>query len=456
MTIVHQMVVFEECGLHRSLTTDWTLPSLCCIVHYASDMRDASDGRCRAIIGSVHVQSNIGAIHPIDSLAYPLEATMACQDYLPDSLHPGKVILLAGAGASAYLGVPALDQLLKRAILGIDDISIDEEVVERIRRTSQMVVAAPPGLRNKAVFEEVIVKLKEYWAISETLRTDSLFQHEFGQMPSEVGSGHLAGKWKAALTQCYRVLLHYYGPAKIAERNQSAEFQTILRLLRTLTEHNGGRLHIYTTNYDCSYQVLASNCQNICFMSHIHNKTGRFSEGWYNLRPDLEDFELPKVYVHRLHGCVGWFTSNGGLAEEIYGSGSDLEIVDDDKLPSMCLKLVTSQLVGTNPVFASAFEEFCSHLKDIDILLVWGYSFRDLEVLRAINQAFSQRAPFPVLYIDPFMKETVAMQRVRDTLHTAPIPIDPRFVPKNIDWKPVDGYERLIDAVIDSLEKEGV
>ena len=116
-------------------------------------------------------------------------------------------------------------------------------------------------------------------------------------------------------------------------------------------------LHVFTTNYDCSYQVLASNCQDISFMSHIGNKHGRFSDNWFSSRTDLDDSELPKVYVHRLHGCVGWFTSDGGLTEEVYGSGSDLEIVDDNKLPTMCLKLVASQLVGTNQVFISAFEE---------------------------------------------------------------------------------------------------
>jgi hypothetical protein len=372
---------------------------------------------------------------------------MACRDFSPEPVAPGKVILLAGAGASVHLKLPTLEDLMEAAVLGNDIVA------DRIRDTRDAIQAAPQR-RTKAIFEELIVQLRYYLKMAETLRFDYLFKKEFGEMPSEVKNGAFAQKWKDALTRCYRVLLTHYGPAEIAKRKDSAEFKTTLQLLKELAGLNGGTLHVFTTNYDCSYQVLASNCQDISFMTHIDNKHGRFSDNWFSARPDLDDSELPKVYVHRLHGCVGWFTSEGGLTEEQYGSGSDLEVIDDNKLPTMCLKLVASQLVGTNQVFISAFEELCDHLREVDVLLVWGYSFRDLEVLRVINQAFSQRRSFPVLFVDPYLDEKTALGHIRSSLHDAPVPLDLRFRPKKIPWITNDGHRQLITAVIESLKAE--
>ena len=90
------------------------------------------------------------------------------------------------------------------------------------------------------------------------------------------------------------------------------------------------------------------------------------------------------------------------------------------------------------------------------MLLVWGYSFHDLEVLRAINQAFARETQLSLLYLDPFMSEDKALWNVRFTLHDAPIAVDPRFKPKRINWFPSDGLERLITTTIDTLRMEGV
>ena len=88
------------------------------------------------------------------------------------------------------------------------------------------------------------------------------------------------------------------------------------------------------------------------------------------------------------------------------------------------------------------------------MLLVWGYSFRDLEVLRVINQAFSQRRSFPVLYVDPYLDEKTALGHIRSSLHDAPVPLDLRFRPKKIPWITNDGHKQLITAVIESLKTE--
>ncbi len=360
------------------------------------------------------------------------------------------VMLLAGAGASAYLGLPALADLLQQAHVGPDS-----DVADRIRRTRNAVEANSARFAP-AVFEEVIAQLKYYVETAVLLRTDSTFACELGSMPADVVTGVVEHKWNEALTECYRVLVREYGPQSIDPR--SVELKTVVRLLEELCGINDGHLDIYTTNYDCSYQVLASNCRTIQFFTHINNTTGHFSEQWHPASPGLADSRLPSVYVHRLHGCVGWFTDEGTpfSTEEVYGSGEHLDVADDEYLNRMCIKLVSSENVGAKPAFASAFEEFSAHLATARVLLVWGYGFRDLEVLRVINHAFSVRAtPLPIYYVDPFLTEPSAIHRIRRTLREAPVQVAPQLRPKQVDWRPGDGHDRLVQAIVEALTQGG-
>jgi hypothetical protein len=230
-----------------------------------------------------------------------------------------------------------------------------------------------------------------------------------------------------------------------------------MELLKALAEINAGQIHVYTTNYDCSFQVLATNSTEITFLTHIDSENGRFRENWYSSSPSAKS-ETSHIYVHRLHGCVGWFNESaapnqGTIVREVYGAGSDLEIDDDDFLDQMCIKLIASQLIGTNPAFASAFEEFCSDLRKTKLLLVWGYSFRDLEVVRAINHAFSERKfPLQILYLNPFLPEARAIDTIERTLLQAPIQLAGQFRPRKIAWTPIDGLANLVPAIIKSIK----
>jgi hypothetical protein len=277
-----------------------------------------------------------------------------------------------------------------------------------------------------------------------------------GQIPYDVDNCSLEWKWKQALTKCYRILLEEYGPNRI--NSESKQFAVTVDLLAKLAQRNGGNIHIYTTNYDCSFQVLATNCDKLKFLTHIDDKTGRFTDTWHHGN-QTNLLKLPRVYIHRLHGCIAWFNVSdpavgGSVIREVYGAGSNLEIVDDDFLHQMCIKLISSQLVGTNQAFASAFDEFCSHLRVAQILLIWGYSFRDLEVVRAINHAFSERSStLPIFYIDPFLSESLARDRIEFTLLTAPVPPSPGFMPKMIDWTTPDGLDNLVPKVMKTLNK---
>lgn len=162
-----------------------------------------------------------------------------------------------------------VDSLSRRAVLGNDDVA------KRIREVYTSIEAE--GVK-RPVFEELIERIGAYQRIAHMLRTDSTFRNQISQVPVDVESGNLEDKWRRALSRCYRVLLEEYGPARI--RGNSEELRTTLSFFAELASLNSGDLHVFTTSYDCSYQVLANNSEKLKFRTHIDNVTGRFKDQW--------------------------------------------------------------------------------------------------------------------------------------------------------------------------------
>lgn len=357
------------------------------------------------------------------------------------------VILLTGAGASASLGLRTLESIVD-PISGVR-IPLDGKVSETIQSTWKKVKASK---RREATFEEVIGQLNEYLQCANLMAHDHVFSSVLGQVPYQVATGEFAKTWEDALMECYGIMLEFYGPNRINKDGRA--FHYVIEFLKFLASRNQDRLHVFTTNYDCSYHVMASNTSKLSFVTHIENeKSGHFRDTWYYTRPDLKSKNIPLVYLHRLHGCVAWFSDSKapyGLYE-IYGAGSDLTISEPKYLNQMKIKLVSSEQIGTNPAFSLAFNEFYDQLKSCKTLLVWGHSFRDVEVLRAIKNAIETRTtPLEILYLDPYMTEEEAIQRIRQTLAGDPLSMGASIKPKNV---PCDGDDKLIAATRTAIKK---
>ena len=360
-----------------------------------------------------------------------------------------KLIILAGAGSSHDIGYPTLENVLKVAMIG------DDGVDYIIRQTR---VELEEETKDSAVFEALIVKLKDYERIAFALRKDHVLLETYKPVQS-MRDISIEQQFSRALAKCYGILAKSYGP-QVIDRNKKA-FTSLSVMFDRIAKQNQNVLDVYTTNYDCSFQVLASNFDHLSFYSHINNEDGRFRDNWYKSRKDLDDAALSKIYVHRLHGCIAWFNQpdrDGGpsFSYEKHGAGGSDELsISAEELHNMCIKLIAAQLLGTNRVFASAFDEFNEHLRTVNTLLIWGYSFRDLEVTRQINQALLARAdnPFKIYYVDPFLSEYKVVDNIRRTLRNAPIQISPAFRPQKIDWVPEDGREALTDQIVKITEE---
>ena len=159
-----------------------------------------------------------------------------------------KVVLLMGAGSSAIIGLPTLDQLLSsKKITPTDPKSF--QIVENARLVVQTTKY------GNAVFEELIPLLRRYLDCARMFREDFFFRQQFGELPNAVTTGEFEAKWKRALVECYRLLAETYGPQSISPNCEG--LQATLTLLKALADLNGGELHVFTTNYDCAFQVMA-------------------------------------------------------------------------------------------------------------------------------------------------------------------------------------------------------
>lgn len=359
------------------------------------------------------------------------------------------VILLVGSGASSCLGLPTLESIIDPHI-GVK-LPLNSKVMNTIRQTWEMV----PGLRGReATFEEVIAKLKSYSESATLLAKDQPFRSALANIPHQVNTGEFERIWKDCLIECYRILLEYYGPKRI--NPNSEEFRTTIKFFKKLSTFNNQRLHIFTTNYDCSFHVIASNTDELSFITHIDSNTGCVRDNCYYQRLDLQDKDIPLLYIHRLHGCVAWFLDPRApyKLREIYGAGANLEIRDENLLSEMCIKLVSSEQLGINPAFSLAFHEFYEQLKSCKVLLVWGHSFRDIEVLRTINNAIETQSQAPkILYLDPYLTEQQANESIRSTLAGVPGGIGNNIIPEDISRVVQDGNDKLISNTIKVINR---
>ena len=298
---------------------------------------------------------------------------------IPTKLN-GDLVVLIGAGASSYLGLPGLNDLLQNPERGIG-LKINDPVYTTMYRVWGIVESSRPGQAN---FEELITRLKTYYQTALLMREDDVFASHLGSVPHSVTTREFESVWWLALTACYRQLLDKFSPQCIDPN--TAEFHVSIELLERLIRFNSLQaIHVYTTNYDCAPNLMASKAERLAFVSHIDNHSGHFRENWYSVRKDLGNADgRPLLYLHRLHGCVAWIADQNCPfhLREIYGAGGKLEIAHESDLHKICIKLTSSERIGTNPAFLLAFTEFAEHLRSCGLLLVWGYSFRDVEVSR--------------------------------------------------------------------------
>jgi len=362
-----------------------------------------------------------------------------------------KMILLAGAGFSYDLGYRKLkDQLIN------------------MMKTEGFISYLMNKVGQIGSIEMLINRLNKYKEIDNWIRWDDPILRDAYDVRLEMRGGD----FHHALTSCYETLVKNYGPkdSNIAYQNK---FRARAEILQKIAKANkpSNVLDIYTTNYDCAFQYMASEKDQpkLTFLTHISNekvknKDGEFKAGkWYDPMENYLDTDirayLPNVYIHRLHGCIAWYNKKekGRVvsAHEKDGAGGTTPFVfEGDRdyfLYNLCIKLIGSEYLSAKEVSSSAFNEFYDQLTRIDTLLVWGYSFRDVEVLRQINHALlARKKPFRIYYISEIVSAGLVQKNIDEiknnideTLKNTPTSLSPDFIPIRLNWNKDLGYDAL-------------
>ena len=357
-----------------------------------------------------------------------------------------KIILLTGAGFSSLVGYKTLSAIVN-ALDGVHlPLNSDSPEIELIRETWK-IIKGQKG--DKATLEDLLGRLKYYTEVAELIKGDHIFSGELRANLPHVISGQFKRKWENALNYCFRLMLENYGPEK-AQTNADG-YDLIQEVLTMVAKSNGGNLHLFTTNYDCGLNVMAANSKTTNFYSHINNKDGAYENKWYLVTESAHRKENPNLYLHRLHGCVGWFFDPRfpyGI-HEIYGSGQSLSIDDPNKLNQMAIKLVSDEKIGNIPAFSLAFQELSEVIMKCEKILVWGHSFRDREVLRCMITVAEKRKgrSFQIYYVDPYLDEKVARGNIRNTIIEVPGISHNILKPIRINWVVQDGYAMLKEQI---------
>ena len=359
------------------------------------------------------------------------------------------LILLTGAGAS----VPAGLMTLKSIVDGISGAQVpldNQNAGAEVAKETWKVIRGIRG--DNATLEDLLARLQLFVETAELIKSDHVFSDELKAHLPHVISGQFRAKWEKALAFCYRLMLDNYGPHKV--KVDSDGFLAIHNTLAYLSSLNQGTLHLFTTNYDCLLDVMALKQPGINFYSHIDNEAGNFQSNWYLNNSHSDTNNSPKVYVHRMHGCIGWFAeprSPYGI-HQVFGLGEKLHIEDEKKLTQMAIKLISEDKVGARPAFSLAFQEFSNALETCTDLLIWGHSFRDLALLRSMINVQSNRSKkFRVHYIDPYLTENEVRENIQNTISGEPDLSVSAITPQRVNWDTSYGWPELLNSIDKSI-----
>ena len=222
-------------------------------------------------------------------------------------------------------------------------------------------------------------------------------------------------------------MLQHYGPFECSHKHcDGCQFKDqcnyTLSFLSSLANINGGSLHLFTTNYDCSLKTLALKKRALSIYDHISNNLV-FEKGWFGDKRRNTN----SVYLHNLHGCVTWSTDSGrgiGGVFEMVKSPTESAFDDCPTIDKMGIKLVTESTIQ-NPAFAMAFQELREALQLCECLVVWGHSFGDIELLRALNEEALNRKGrrLNIVNMNLYESKEVIRRHICSTLGKAPVNI---------------------------------
>ena len=281
----------------------------------------------------------------------------------------GRIIVLAGAGASRALGFPTMAEFPKLFA------SIGGELSD----LTDGMGWAEKGGDLEFIYDRLDLYVEAGQCCVE--EGDMNLQQAFG------GSDHaaeLCGRARSALSRLEELIVEKLGKVTCSERPPLMNYSQVVNELIRIS---GSPLRVFTTNYDLTFESLPCLSKPGALVNGIRPDRRSREFRWSRAASDDAADEATRVVLYRLHGCSHWFAdADAGEFDRIVYL-PELPRFEKNTRPIVIFPARRKAGLEYRNPFSFAYNELRKAIVSAELCVVIGYSFRDPGIEDAILDA---------------------------------------------------------------------
>lgn len=298
-----------------------------------------------------------------------------------------KVVVLAGAGASAALGKWTMKAFLDELVSRIQPETEERHALSLVNRlhpeSEDDLEVLIDGVHDLRTVEDVI----------------ALEGEETHLIPSIVSLTRASALLRRRI---YDMIIDHYASV---DPQQAMQLHSPMWQAVTDFDTSSNFIPVFTTNYDWGFETLAhaSNVNLIDGFATSNDLVGTWSRTNYDRQVGRRPARSRDMALFKLHGSTSWYRSNGRIEKHNL----------NQTLPNMTTALIYPGRVKVESLdepFQTSYQYFGACLRNAEILVVIGYKFGDLTIHRLLESALAEGAGFKTVVINGpnFSWDTVA------------------------------------------------
>lgn len=301
-----------------------------------------------------------------------------------------EIELFLGAGASKFAGYPTSDSLLSELKLPNDDyfkflISLNDT------NDAEEVLQKTESIKNSinSLMEISIESFSKFISYDENkIKQNMSLEDQVRSMRSSINLRELWRSSRKLINNVTTGLDNLFALENLKERKID---ECILPLFNYISTSQKV-INVYTTNYDFVIQKLRDSYPDDYLYNDGTIKASGNMIGTVKLEeyPTMDD--KTTINIFRLHGALDWYENNGNIFKKN---------PKGDDSPSAIIPPILGKKIQENTFLIPIFKLFKKKImgKQNNILIIIGFSFRDLEISTEIKNRIETNQP--VIIISP-------------------------------------------------------